>query len=431
MRLLIKNGRVIDPASKLDQTMDILIDEGKIVDIQPEIKEEEGLIIDATNKIVTPGFIDIHVHLREPGFEYKEDIATGTRAAAAGGFTTVCCMPNTYPVIDNAAVANFVRERALRSGVVNVLPIGAITKNQADLELSEIANLVAAGCVAISDDGEPVKKSDIMRNALEYAKMFDIPVLSHCEDVNLSSNGQMHEGYYSTYYGLKGIPAAAEEIMVARDILLSRLTGAHIHICHVSTKGSIELIKRAKKEGVNITCEVTPHHLTLTDSIVGTYDPDTKVNPPLRSIEDVEAMLEAIKDGVIDCIATDHAPHELESKDCEYEMADFGISGLETAIPVVMSLVKENKLDLNKMVSLFTTNPAQIIGIDKGTLEVGGVADITIIDPELEKVVDPNGFYSKGKNTPYKGQKFTGWPIMTIVNGEIVAKEGKIVEKYS
>lgn len=429
MRLLIKNGRVIDPANKLDKTMDILIDEGKVIDIKPEIEADQAVIIDATNKLVCPGFIDIHVHLREPGFEYKEDIATGTRAAAVGGFTTVCCMPNTYPVVDNASVANFVKERALKSGVINVLPIGAITKNQEGLELSEIANLVAAGCVAISDDGEPVKKSDIMRNAMEYAKMFDIPVLSHCEELTLSHKGQMHEGYYSTYYGLKGIPAAAEEIMVARDILLSRLTGAHVHICHVSTKGSIDLIKRAKKEGVNITCEVTPHHLTLTDEIVGTYDPDTKVNPPLRSIEDVEALLKAIKDGVIDCIATDHAPHELESKDCEYEVADFGISGLETAIPVVMSLVKENKLDLNDMVSLFSNNPAQIIGIDRGTIEVGSIADITIIDPDLEKVVDPNEFYSKGKNTPYKGQKFIGWPIMTIVNGEIVAKEGKIIEK--
>ncbi|NLB89460.1 MAG: dihydroorotase, partial [Syntrophomonadaceae bacterium] len=367
--------------------------------------------------------------LREPGFEYKEDIATGTRAAAAGGFTTVCCMPNTDPVIDNAAVANFVKERTAKSGVVNVLPIGAITKKQAGLELSEIANLIAAGCVAISDDGQPVSKSNIMRNAMEYAKMFGIPVMSHCEDLDLSKDGQMHEGYYSTYYGLKGIPAAAEEIMVARDIMLSKLTGAHIHICHVSTKGSIELIQRAKKEGVNITCEVTPHHLTLTDSIVGTYDPNTKVNPPLRSVEDVEAMIKAINDGVIDCIATDHAPHEFEAKDCEYEMAQFGISGLETAVPVVMSLVKDNKLDLNKMVSLLTINPAEIIGIDKGSLEVGGIADITIIDPELEKVVEPKNFYSKGKNTPYKGQKYTGWPIMTIVNGKIVAKDGKVMEK--
>lgn len=429
MRLLIKNGRIIDPANSVDTIADILIADGKIIDIQPEIKDKDAEIIDATDKIVCPGLIDIHVHLREPGFEYKEDIATGTRAAAAGGFTTICCMPNTDPVIDNASVANFVKERAAKSGVVNVLPIGSITKKQEGKELSEIANLVAAGCVAISDDGHPVSKSNIMRNAMEYAKMFGIPVLSHCEDIDLSNNGLMHEGYYSTYYGLKGIPAAAEEVMVARDILLSKLTGAHVHICHVSTKGSIEMIKRAKKEGVNITCEVTPHHLTLTDAIVGTYDANTKVNPPLRSIEDVEAMIKAVNEGVIDCIATDHAPHEMESKDCEYEIAQFGISGLETAVPVVMSLVKENKLDLNKMISLLTINPAEIIGIDKGTLEVGGIADITIIDPELEKEVDPDKFYSKGKNTPYKGQKFAGWPIMTIVNGEIVVKDGRIIEK--
>lgn len=427
MKLLIKNGQIIDPANNYNEVTDLLIIEGKIAEIGNNINADGAEIIDATNKIVTPGFIDIHVHLREPGFEYKEDIATGTRAAAAGGFTTVCCMPNTHPVIDNASVANFVKERALKSGVVNVYPIGAISKEQAGKELSEIAHLVAAGCIAISDDGNPVVKSDIMRNAMEYAKMFSIPVMSHCEELTLTEKGQMNEGYYSTFYGLKGIPDAAEEIMIARDILLSKLTGAHIHICHISTKGSVELIRRAKSEGVNITCEVTPHHLTLTDEIVGNYDPDTKVNPPLGSAEDVEALIIGLADGTIDCIATDHAPHHYEAKDCEYELAAFGISGLETAIPAVMSLVKAGKLDLENMIKLMTINPAQIIKIDKGNLDIGSIADITIIDPDLEKEVDIKKFNSKGKNNPYKGQHFTGWPVMTIVEGVIVAQDGEII----
>ncbi|HZJ85394.1 MAG TPA: dihydroorotase [Syntrophomonadaceae bacterium] len=428
MRLLIKGARVIDPESDLDEITDIFIEDGEISEIQPGLEIPNAKIIDASNKIVCPGFVDIHVHLREPGFEYKETIATGTRAAAVGGFTSICCMPNTFPVVDTAAVANFVKERAMKSGLVKVYPIGAVTKKQEGIELSEIAHLVAAGCVAISDDGEPVSKAGIMRNALEYAKMFDIPVLSHCEDLSLSKNGQMHEGYYSTFYGLKGIPAAAEEIVIARDILLSQLTGGHIHICHVSTKGSIDLIRRAKEEGVNITCEVTPHHLTLTDEIVGTYDTDTKVFPPLRSAEDVEALVKALHDGVIDCIATDHAPHDFESKDCEYDIAEFGISGIETAIPAVMSLVHDNKLTLNQMINLFTAKPAQIIGLDAGRIDVGSSADITIIDPDLEKTVDISRFYSKGKNTPYKGQSLKGWPVATIVDGQIIALDGKILE---
>ncbi len=429
MKILIKNGQIIDPANNYNEVADLLVVEGKIAEIGSNINVDGAEIIDAKNKIVTPGFIDIHVHLREPGFEYKEDIATGTRAAAVGGFTTICCMPNTYPVVDNASVANFVKERALKSGVINVLPIGAISKEQLGKELSEIAHLVAAGCIAISDDGNPVVKSDIMRNAMEYAKMFGVPVMSHCEEIALTEKGQMNEGFYSTYYGLKGIPDAAEEIMIARDILLSKLTGAHIHICHISTKGSVDLIRRAKGEGVNITCEVTPHHLSLTDEIVGTYDTDTKVNPPLGSAEDVAALIAGLADGTIDCIATDHAPHHYEAKDCEYELASFGISGLETAIPVVMSLVKAGKLDLENMISLLTANPAEIINIDKGTLEIGSAADITIIDPNLEKEVDIKNFYSKGKNSPYKGQSYTGWPVMTIVNGIIIARDGQIIEE--
>jgi len=430
MRLLIKGGRVIDPANDINALMDVLISDGKIIEMDESIPVEEGTVIDAAGKIVCPGFIDIHVHLREPGFEYKEDIASGTRAAAAGGFTTVCCMPNTDPVIDNAAIATFVKERAAKSGVVNVLPIGCITKQQAGKELSEMAELVAAGCVAISDDGKPVSNAGIMRNALEYAKMFDLPVLSHCEEKSLVGEGQMHEGYYSTLYGFKGIPAAAEELMVAREIILSELTGAHVHICHASTRGSMELIKMAKDRGLRVTCEVTPHHLMLTDEIVGGYDADTKVNPPLRSEEHRAALRQGILDGTVDCIATDHAPHHFESKDCEYNLASSGISGLETAVALVMDgLVSHDLLTMEQMVRLFTIGPAEVLGIDTGTLDIGAIADITIIDPESIKQVNPIQFYSKGQNTPFKGQTLKGWPWMTIVNGSVVAREGQIVEE--
>jgi dihydroorotase len=428
MKLLIRGGRVIDPANDIDAVMDILVADGKIIEVDENISDEEAVLVDAGGKIVCPGFIDMHVHLREPGFEYKEDIASGTRAAAVGGFTTICCMPNTNPVIDNAATAIFVRERAAKSGVVNVLPIGCISKGQAGSELSEMAELIAAGCVAVSDDGKPVKNAALMRNAMNYAKMFDLPVLSHCEEQSLSSEGQMHEGYFSTLYGFKGIPAAAEELMVSRELILAQLTGAHVHICHASTQGSMELIREAKAKGIDVTCEVTPHHLLLTDEIVGGYDADTKVNPPLRSAEHVEALRQGLLDGTVDCIATDHAPHQLESKDCEYNLASFGISGLETAVATVMDgLVNQGWLDMEQMVQLFTIGPAEVLGIDKGTLDVGADADITILDPEMVKEVDPANFYSKGKNTPFKGQTLKGWPWMTIVKGRVIANEGKIL----
>lgn len=426
MNLLVKGGRVIDPASGVDRLMDILIAGGKIMRLDEDIPADGCEVLDASGKIVCPGFIDLHVHLREPGFEYKEDIATGTRAAAAGGFTTICCMPNTDPIIDNAAVASFVKERSRKSGIVNVLPIGAITKNQAGQELAEMTELIAAGCVAFSDDGKPVERADIMRNALEYVKMFDLPIMSHCEEPRLSKGGQMHEGYYSTIYGLKGIPAEAEEIMVARDLLLSKLTGARIHICHISTAGSVDLIRRAKAQGIRVTCEVTPHHLTMTDEAVGDYDQDTKVNPPLRSQEHVEALWDGLKDDTIDCIATDHAPHHQESKEGEYELASTGISGLETAVPLVMSLVRQGILELGTVIEKMTVGPARVIGSDRGYLQEGAAADITIIDLEAVRKVDPGHFYSKGKNTPFKGMELTGWPFATIVAGKIVAKEGSV-----
>ncbi len=428
MKLLIKGGRVVDPANDIDAIMDVMVEDGLISAVEVNILDLEGTIIDATGKIVCPGFIDMHVHLREPGFEYKEDIASGTRAAAAGGFTTICCMPNTDPPVDNAAIATFIRERAIKSGIVNVMPIGCISKEQAGKELTEMADLVAAGCVAVSDDGKPVSDSNLMRNALEYAKMFDLPVLSHCEERSLTRDGQIHEGYFSILYGLKGIPAAAEEIMVARDIILAESTHSRVHICHASTKGTMDLIRAAKARGVNVSCEVTPHHLILTDEITGNYDSDTKVNPPLRSMEHIEALRHGLTDGTVDCIATDHAPHHLESKDCEYDLASFGISGLETAVAVVIDgLVNKGLLDWTQMVELFTVGPAEVLGIDKGTLDVGTNADITILDPMLTKTVKPEEFYSKGKNTPFKGHTLKGWPWMTIVKGKIVAREGQIV----
>lgn len=429
MKLLVKGGWVIDPANDISGVMDILVENGIILKVEENIDSADcDQVVEAMGKIVCPGFIDMHVHLREPGYEYKEDIVSGTQAAAAGGFTTVCCMPNTQPVVDSAAVVRFIKEKAAKAGLVNVLPIGTITKGQAGAELSEVADLLAAGCIAISDDGKPVAKANVMRNALEYTKMFGIPVLSHCEEMSLAGDGQMHEGYYSTIYGLKGIPAAAEEVMVARDILLAELTGGHVHICHASTRGSMELIRSAKDKGVRVTCEVTPHHLTLSDEILGSYDTDAKVNPPLRSQEHIEALIEAILDGTVDCIATDHAPHHREAKDCEFQLAANGISGLETAVAVVMNqLVNPARIDIEDMVELFTIGPAEVLGIDKGTLGVGKDADITLIDPERIKTVDPQTFYSRGKNTPFKGLELKGWPYMTIISGKIVAREGRLL----
>ena len=434
--LLIKNGRVIDPANNIDDTLDIFIDKGKIkriaTNIDPEMitgnnkkssLEEAGKlrIIDAAGKIIAPGFIDMHTHLREPGQESKETIATGCRAAAAGGFTAVACMPNTDPVNDNRIVTDYIIRKALQEGCVRVYPVGAITRGLKGKSLTDIGELKLAGVVAISDDGEPVMNTEVMRRALEYVKAFDLTIISHCEDKNLTQNGVMHEGYVSTRLGLPGIPAAAEEVMVARDIILAEMTSSRLHIAHVSTSGSVELIRAAKKRGVSVTAEVTPHHFSLTDDAVTSFDPNTKVNPPLRSQEHRKALLEGLKDGTIDVIATDHAPHTSMEKEGEYTLAANGIVGLETAVSISLKeLVYSNILTLKEVIAKLSTNPARILNLKGGMLKEGAEADITILDLQREFTVNPETFQSKSRNTPFVGMKLRGGAVMTIVGGKVV-----------
>jgi dihydroorotase len=426
--LLLQGGRIIDPYTNRDEIGDILIKDGRIVDIDVNIDKKRVLsntveIIDVKDKIVTPGLIDMHIHLREPGQEDKETIATGTRAAAAGGFTAIACMPNTKPVIDNKSVVEFILRKSVREGVVKVYPIGSITKELKGKEIAEIGQMVGAGAVAISDDGYPVENAVLMRRAMEYTKRFNIPVISHCEDTNLSDQGSMHEGYYSTILGLPGIPAAAEEVMVARDIIIAEVCNAKLHIAHVSSKGSVELIRQAKKRGVKVTCEVTPHHFTLTDEAVCSFDTNTKVNPPLRSKDDVIAIKEGLADNTIDVIATDHAPHTQAKKEQEYVKAPFGIIGLETSLGLVLSeLVTKGVISLMDAITKMTKNPAKILSLDMNGLYPGAIADITVIDPNMEWIVDVNTFVSKSRNSPFHGWKLIGRAIMTIVDGKIVWK---------
>ncbi|SKA02455.1 dihydroorotase [Selenihalanaerobacter shriftii] len=427
-RLLIKGGRVISPADGLNDKLDILIVDGKIAEISEEIEDAQAEMINALDKIVTPGLIDMHVHLREPGFEHKETIESGTKSAAAGGFTSVACMPNTNPVVDNATVVDSIMDRTKANAKVNVFPIGSITKELAGEELAEIGFMAEAGIVAVSDDGKTVKDSSLMRLALEYVKAFDLPVITHCEDETLVKEGVVNEGYYSTITGLPGIPTAAEEIMVARDIRLAEMTNTPLHIAHVSTKGAVEIIRAAKQRGVEVTAEVTPHHFTLTDEEITTFDTNIKVNPPLRSAEDVEAIKEGLVDGTIDVIATDHAPHAWEEKDVEFNYAPFGISGLETALSLVITeLVKPGILTIEEAIEKLTINPAQVLNIDKGRLEVEKEADLTVIDLDEKYRVDIDKFYSKGKNTPFANQKLYGKPMLTIVNGKQVMKDNQIL----
>lgn len=424
MKILIKDGRVIDPSQGMDEVRNLFIEDGKIKGYPLNIEELERdpnvQTISASGKIVSPGFIDMHVHLREPGFEHKETIHTGCAAAAGGGFTSVVCMPNTNPVNDNASVTEYILLKARTEGVVNVFPVGAITKGQKGEMLAEIGEMWEAGCVAISDDGRPVMNSRVMRYAMEYAKAFGIPVISHAEDINLSSGGVMNEGLTSSMLGLRGIPNASEEVIVARDITLAELTGVHLHIAHVSTSGAVRLIRDAKGRGVNVTAEVTPHHFTLTDKSVLGYDTNVKVNPPIRAKEDMEAIREGLRDGTIDVIATDHAPHTEDEKKVEFDLAPFGISGLETALALALKLVEDGVLTLPEMIKKLTSTPAQIIKSTGGTLKVGAVADVVVFDPNKIITVDRERFRSKGKNTPFHGWKLSGCVLYTIVGGKLV-----------
>lgn len=424
MKTLLKGARLLDPGQNFDAIMDILIVDGKIAEIKPDINISDTEIIDLSGKLATPGLIDMHVHFRDPGYEYKEDIESGSMSAAAGGFTAVACMPNTNPPLDNSSLIEYVKSKASKVGKVKVLPIGCVTKGQKGEEITEMGDMARAGAVAFSDDGKPVASASLMRKAMVYAAMFDRLIIDHCEDPSLFEGGQINEGRISTLLGLMGIPSACEEIMVARDILLAREMKTPVHIAHISTRGSVELVRWAKREGVKVSCEVTPHHLTLTEEAVMDYDTNAKVNPPLRTKEDLEALLEGLKDGTVDAIATDHAPHHIDEKDLEFDKAAFGLIGLETALGVILTkVVGENGIPLNTVIEKMTVGPAKVLGLDMGTLKVGGPADITVIDLEREWTVDKDKFFSKGRNTPFHGFKLKGKAVMTIVDGKSAYSE--------
>jgi len=419
--LLIKNGHVVDPASGRDGPADVRIDEGRIQAVGKNLDSNGAEVFDATGLIVAPGLIDIHVHLREPGIEHSETIETGARAAAAGGFTSICCMPNTLPVNDNATVTSYIIERARHQAVVNVFPIGAITRNSAGEELAAIGSMKNAGIVAVSDDGRPVMNARVMRRAMQLARSLDLPLIDHCEDLNLSAGGDMHEGTQSTRLGLRGIPASSEDVMVARDILLSETTGARFHVAHISSRHSVQMVRFAKKQGLAVTCEATPHHFALSDSDITAYDSSYKMKPPLRSECDIAAVVDGIANGTVDAIATDHAPHPGSEKMQEFEKCPFGIIGLETALALsIEKLYHTRKISLMRLVELFTTGPARILGLNRGTLAAGGPGDVTIFDLGLEWTYDVNRSYSKSKNSPFDGWHFKGGPVATVVGGAVV-----------
>lgn len=420
MKFLITNGRVIDPSRDLDEYKDILIEGKQIKGIYPKGKgPKPAKIIDASGSLVIPGLVDMHTHLREPGYEYKETIKTGTLAAVRGGFTTVCCMPNTDPINDSISVTQYIIDKAAKEGSCTVYPIAAITKEQKSEDLCELEALIKAGCIAFSDDGRPVTNSLIMRRALEYSKIFDVPIISHCEDLNLSEGRVVNEGFVSTILGLRGIPKAAEEVMVARDISLCELAKGRLHIAHVSTMGSVNLIRNAKKRGVPVTAETCPHYFSLTDDALISYDTNLKVNPPIRTAEDVAAIREGLEDGTIDVIATDHAPHHIDDKVKEFDAAAFGISGLETALSLSMGLVDSGVLDIKQLISKMTVAPSKIMGINKGTLTEGADADVTIVNPAKTFKVDTSAFLSKGKNSPFHNWEMKGYIEKTIAMGKI------------
>jgi dihydroorotase len=420
--LLIRGGRVIDPSQGHDGVADLLIADGRIADVGRGLGAPDGAeVMDAKGMVVAPGLIDLHVHLREPGREDVETIATGARAAAAGGFTAVCPMPNTDPVTDNQAAVGFIVKQAQAAGAARVYPIAAVSLGQKGQQLAEFGELVGAGAVAVSDDGHPVASSHLMRMALAYARTFGIPVADHCEDPTLKAKGVMHEGLVSTRLGLHGIPAAAEEIMVARDLLLAELTGGHVHLCHMSTRGSVELIRRAKDKGIHVTAEATPHHLTLTDAACEGYNTNAKMNPPLREAADVTALRAALKDGTIDVIATDHAPHHYDAKEREFDDAPFGIVGLETALGLCLTeMVGSGLLALPELIDRMSTTPARVYHLPGGSLKRGGPADVVVFDPAARWKVDPERFFSKSRNTPFAGRELTGRVLRTVVGGRTV-----------
>jgi len=424
--ILIRGGRVIDPSRGSDGPADVLLLDGKVEAVGRNIPvPEQASVIDAAGKVVAPGLIDLHVHLREPGQEDLETIATGAMAAAAGGFTAICAMPNTDPVVDNQGSVGFIVGRAQRAGKARVYPIGAISLGQRGETLAEFGELVGAGAVAVSDDGKPVVSSHLMRTALEYARTFNIPVADHCEEPTLSHGGVMHEGIVSTRLGLKGIPAAAEEIMVARDILLAGLAGGHVHLCHMSTRGSVDLIRRAKAMGIRVTAEATPHHFTLTHEACEGYNTNAKMNPPLREAEDREAIRQGLRDGTIDVIASDHAPHHYDAKEREFDDAPNGILGLETALGLAISeLVDTRLLTLPELISRMSTQPAQVFNLPGGTLAVGAPADVVVFDPTREWTVQPETFFSKSRNTPFAGRTLRGQADYTVVRGRVVFQRG-------
>lgn len=420
MNLLIKGGRVIDPSQNIDATLDVVVENGKIKEIGPGLAAPAGAeTIDAGGRYVVPGLIDMHVHLRDPGLEYKEDIISGTRAAVAGGFTALACMPNTTPAIDSKSVANYIITKAKTEGFCTVFPVGTITQGMHGDRLSEMGELKESGCVAVSDDGKPVNNSELMRRALEYANGMGILVISHAEELELVGEGVMNEGFTSTDLGLKGIPRVAEDIATAREIMLAEYVGAPVHIAHVSTKGAVQLIRDAKARGVRVTCETAPHYFTLTDDAVRGYNTNAKMNPPLREAADVAAIKAGLKDGTIDCIATDHAPHHLDDKDLEFNAALNGIIGLETSLPLSLELVREGVLTLNQLIERMSFNPAKILGVDRGTLKVGSVADITLINSDQTWTVVAEQLASKSKNSPWLGETMTGAAALTIVDGAV------------
>lgn len=420
-KLVIKNGRVIDPSQELDRACDVAIEQGVVREIAQNIDPTGADVFDASGLVVAPGFIDMHVHLREPGFEHAETIETGSRAAAAGGFTSVCCMPNTNPVNDSATVTSYIVDRARRFAVVNVYPIGAITKNSAGEELSSIASMKQAGIVAISDDGKPVMNARVLRRAMEYARALNLPLIEHCEDLHLSEAGDMHEGLQSTRLGLRGIPRSSEDVMVARDIILAGVTGARYHVAHISSKHSVEMVATAKQRGLPVTSEATPHHFALADSDMLPYDSNYKMKPPLREHCDVDAIVHGLASGAIDAIATDHAPHPGAEKMQEFERCPFGIIGLETALGLALErLYHSGNLSLPRLIQLFTQNPAKILSLNRGTLRQGAPGDVTIFGLEHEWSYDVNRSASKSRNTPFDGHTFRGGPVATVVAGQIV-----------